>query len=71
MEWLNRKNEFADRDLKLLQFCPEHLSASAVETIKLSRGGNDSASVMESQSHKTEKELWSWVERVSFVVAIV
>jgi hypothetical protein len=71
MEWLNRKNEFADQDLKLLQFCPEYLSTSAVETIRLSKGGNDSVSVMESQSHKTEKELWSWVEQVSFVATIV
>jgi hypothetical protein len=40
MEWLNRKNEFSDQDLKLLQFHPEHLARCAIETIRLQKGEN-------------------------------
>ncbi|KAK4446273.1 hypothetical protein QBC34DRAFT_441004 [Podospora aff. communis PSN243] len=69
MEWLNRKNELSDQDSRLLQFYPELLSTSAVETIKLTKSGNDGVSLLESQSHTTEKELLSWVERTCPQVA--
>lgn len=35
MEWLNQKTEFQAADIDLLQFCPQQLQTSPIETIRL------------------------------------
>jgi hypothetical protein len=57
MDWLNRKNEFSDQDLKLLQFCPDYLSTCAIESIRLSKGENVSVPI----------HMWRFLSKFLFV----